>query len=155
MGSSIDTVQFICDQAGMGPRLTYRKMFGEYALYLDGKVIALVCDDQLFLKPTPEGRAFLGPVREAPPYPGIRPFPVLSAELDDPERLAIAFEVTARALPPPKPKKPKVPKADRAKTTRAGARAKGLPKTGARRKAKASTKTAVKSAARKKAAKKK
>ena len=81
----------------------------------------------------------LGPVREAPPYPGIRPFPVLSAELDDPERLAIAFEVTARALPPPKPKKPKVPKADRAKTTRAGARAKGLPKTRARRKAKANT----------------
>jgi TfoX/Sxy family transcriptional regulator of competence genes len=42
MGSSPDTVQFICDQAGLGARLTFRKMFGEYALYLDGKVVALV-----------------------------------------------------------------------------------------------------------------
>lgn len=104
MASSLATVQYICDQAGLGPRLGFRKMFGEYALYLEGKVIALVCDDQLFLKPTAEGRAFLGAVPEAPPYPGCKPFPVLSAELDDPERLAQALEITARALPMPKAK---------------------------------------------------
>lgn len=150
MGSSIDTVQYICDQAGMGSRLTYRKMFGEYALYLDGKVIALVCDDQLFLKPTTEGRAFLGPVPEAPPFPGIRPFPVLSAELDDPERLAIAFEVTARALPPPKPKKPKLPGA-----ARAAAKAKASPKAKAKGKKTMKKKAIVRPAARMKAAKKK
>jgi TfoX/Sxy family transcriptional regulator of competence genes len=115
MGSSIETVQFVCDQAGLGARLTYRKMFGEYALYIDGKVIALVCDDQLFLKPTPEARAFLGDVPEAPPYPGCKPFPVLSAELDDPERLRAAFEITARALPEPKPKA-KAKKKAKAKT---------------------------------------
>src|ERR1041384_4693516 len=79
-------------------------MFGEYALYMDGKVVALVCDDQLFLKPTPEGKAFLGPVPEAPPYPGIRPFPMLSALLDEPERLAAALSITADALPLPKAK---------------------------------------------------
>jgi TfoX/Sxy family transcriptional regulator of competence genes len=104
MASSPDTVQFICDQAGLGARLTFRKMFGEYALYVDGKVVALVCDDQLFLKPTPEGKAYLGPVPEAPPYPGIRPFPILSALLDDPERLAAALSITADALPLPKTK---------------------------------------------------
>lgn len=102
MGSSQDTVQFICDQAGLGARLTFRKMFGEYALYLDGKVVALVCDDQLFLKPTPEGRTLLGAVPEGAPYPGCRPFLMLSAELDDPERLSTALETTARALPAPK-----------------------------------------------------
>jgi TfoX/Sxy family transcriptional regulator of competence genes len=106
MGTSLDTVQFICDQAGLGSRLSHRKMFGEFALYLDGKVIALVCDDQLFLKPTAAGRAFLGPVPEAAPFPGAKLFPLLSAELDDPERLAGAFEVTAAALPAPKPKAP-------------------------------------------------
>ena len=104
MASSPDTVQFICDQAGLGARLTFRKMFGEYALYVDGKVVALVCDDQLFLKPTPAGKAYLGPVPEAPPYPGIRPFPMLSGLLDDPERLATALSITADALPMPKPK---------------------------------------------------
>lgn len=127
MGSSADTVQYICDQAGLGHRLTWRKMFGEYALYLDGKVIARVCDDQLFLKPTPEGRAYLGPGPEAPPFPGAKMFPLLSAELDDPERLAGAFEVTARALPEPKPKTPK--KKPKAKTkTKTPARKKAAKK---------------------------
>jgi TfoX/Sxy family transcriptional regulator of competence genes len=104
MGSNVATVQFICDQAGLGNRLTFRKMFGEYALYLDRKVVALICDDQLFLKPTPEGRTYLGNVTEAPPYPGCKNFFLLSAELDDSDRLAEALRVTARALPEPKPK---------------------------------------------------
>lgn len=104
MGSSADTVQFICDQAGLGKRLTFRKMFGEYALYLDGKVVALICDDQLFLKPTPEGLKFLGKVSEAPPFPGAKNFYLLSSELDDTEMLSEALRVTARALPEPRPK---------------------------------------------------
>ncbi len=104
MASSIDTVHFICDQAGLGARLTFRKMFGEFALYLDGKVIALVCDDQLFLKPTPEGQACLGRAPEAPPYPGAKLHFLLSTELDDPETLNMALQVTARALPEPRPK---------------------------------------------------
>lgn len=104
MASSVGTVQFICDQAGLGKRLTFRKMFGEYALYLDGKVVALVCDDQLFLKPTPEGRAYLGDVSEAAPFPGAKNFFLLSADLDDPDRLSEALRVTARALPEPRPK---------------------------------------------------
>ena len=105
MASSIDTVQYICDQADLDQRLAFRKMFGEYALYLDRKVVALICDDQLFLKPTPEGKAYLGKVSEAPPYEGAKNFYLLSAELDDPERLREVLQVTARALPEPKPKR--------------------------------------------------
>jgi TfoX/Sxy family transcriptional regulator of competence genes len=104
MASRIDTVEFICDQSGLGRRLTFKKMFGEYALYLDAKVVAFICDDQLFLKPTPEGRSYLGQVSEAPPYPGAKNYFLLTAELDDPERLMQALRVTANALPEPKPK---------------------------------------------------
>jgi TfoX/Sxy family transcriptional regulator of competence genes len=104
MASNVGTVQFICDQAGLGKRLTFRKMFGEYALYLDGKVVALVCDDQLFLKPTPEGRTYLGAAAEAPPYPGAKNFFLLSSELEDPDRLSGALRITARTLPEPRPK---------------------------------------------------
>ena len=104
MASKVDTVQFICDQAGLGKRVTFRKMFGEYALYFDAKVVALICDDQMFLKPTPEGQAYLGDVTAAPPYPGAKKFFLLSSEIDDPERLCGALLVTARALPEPRPK---------------------------------------------------
>jgi TfoX/Sxy family transcriptional regulator of competence genes len=119
MGSSIDTVQFICDQAGLGARLTYRKMFGEYGLYVDGKIVALVCNDQLFLKPTPEAKAFLGEMPEAPPYPGCKPFPLLGGVLDDPERLKAALEITASVLPEPKPKMKKARKKAKAAVAKA------------------------------------
>ena len=99
MASNLDTALYICDQAGLGRRLTYRKMFGEFAVYLDGKVVALICDDELFLKPTPECRAYLGEVTEAPPFPGAKNFYLLSAILDDPDRLGEALRITARALP--------------------------------------------------------
>lgn len=71
-----------------------------------------MCDDQLFLKPTDEGRGFLGTITEGAPYPGAKAHFLLADELEDPERLARALEITAAALPAPKPKpaKRKVPK---------------------------------------------
>jgi TfoX/Sxy family transcriptional regulator of competence genes len=104
MATRADTVQYIADQAGLGRRLEFRRMFGEYAVYVDGKVTALVCDDQLFLKPTVEGRGFLGTVTEGAPYPGAKPHYLLTEELEDPERLARLLNITAAALPAPKPK---------------------------------------------------
>lgn len=110
MASDPDTIAFITDQSGLGARLTHRRMFGEYALYLNTKVVAFVCDNRLFLKPTGAGRALLGMPGEAPPYPGAKNYFLLEAELDDPPLLRLAFEVTEAALPLPKPKsKPKPP----------------------------------------------
>ncbi|GJD51723.1 hypothetical protein OPKNFCMD_4478 [Methylobacterium crusticola] len=55
MASQQSTVDFILEQAGAAGALSARRMFGEYALYCDGKTVALVCDDQLFLKLTEAG----------------------------------------------------------------------------------------------------
>ena len=55
MATRQSTIDFLLDQLADLPGVRARKMFGEYALYLDEKVVALVCDDQLFLKPTPAG----------------------------------------------------------------------------------------------------
>lgn len=107
MASDLTTVTFIVDQSGLGPRLAFRRMFGEYALYLQGKVVAFVCDNKLFLKPTDAGRALLGTPTEAPAYPGSKMHFLLEGELDEPELLRRAFEVTASALPLPPPKPPR------------------------------------------------
>jgi TfoX/Sxy family transcriptional regulator of competence genes len=104
MASSTDIVQYIVDQVGLGRRLSSKKMFGEFALYLDGKIVALVCDDQLFLKPTDQAKVFLGKVNLAPPYPGAKDYLLLAGELDDPDRLREAVLITAKALPESKPK---------------------------------------------------
>lgn len=118
MGSSADTVQFIVDQAGLGGALQFRKMFGEYALYLDGKVVALVCDDQLFVKPTAGGRAELGKVVERPPYPGAKNHFLFAEQLDDRELLRRVLLRTAAELPEPKARTPRAAAASRRKAPR-------------------------------------
>jgi TfoX/Sxy family transcriptional regulator of competence genes len=104
MASDFKTVAFIVDQSGLGTRLGYKRMFGEYALYLNTKVVAFVCDNKLFLKPTDAGRALLGSPTEAPAYPGSKNYFLLQEELEDPALLRKAFEVTESVLPLPKPK---------------------------------------------------
>lgn len=84
--------------------VSYRKMFGEYAIYVDGKVVALLADNQCFVKPTAEGRAFLGTVEEAPPYPGAKHHFLVTDLLDDRQRLSTLVRITADATPAPKKK---------------------------------------------------
>ncbi len=110
MATDLSFVQYVCEQTGL-QALTYKKMFGEYALYLDGKVVALICDNQVFLKPTAEARAMLSNVVEASPYPGAKPSLRLGDELDDRDLLKRLLETTALALPAAKPKpSPRKPK---------------------------------------------
>ena len=113
MATRQSTIDFLLDQLADLPGVRARKMFGEYALYLDEKVVALVCDDQLFLKPTPAGRALLGEgAREGEAYPGAKPSLLLGPDdLENAERLSALVRATAAALPAPKPKKPKRAKA--------------------------------------------
>jgi TfoX/Sxy family transcriptional regulator of competence genes len=106
MSSDVKTVSFIADQSGLNSRLTSKGMFGEYALYLNGKVVAFVCDNKLFLKPTEAGRALLGSPTEAPAYPGSKNYFLLEEELEDPELLRKALEITESDLPLPKSKPP-------------------------------------------------
>ena len=109
MATSQSTIDFLLDQLTSLPAVRARKMFGEYALYCDEKVVALVCDNRLFVKITPPGKALVSTrYEEGEAYPGATPAMVIGAdEIEDGERLCELLRVTAAALPPPKPKKPK------------------------------------------------
>lgn len=107
MASDQDFVDFIVDQLQNAGDITSRKMFGEYAIYCDGKVTALVCDNQLFVKPTQAGRSFIGEVVEAPPYPGAKMSFLIEDGFEDREWISDLVRITAEELPVPKPKKKK------------------------------------------------
>jgi TfoX/Sxy family transcriptional regulator of competence genes len=111
MASDLEFVKYICGQMGTAGQITFHKMFGEFAIYCEGKVVALVCDDQLFVKPTPGGRSVAGSIEEAPPYPGAKPYFLIGDRIDDREWLSNLIRVTGSGLPEPKPKKPKTKKA--------------------------------------------
>jgi TfoX/Sxy family transcriptional regulator of competence genes len=100
-----DIVDFLLEQLSGVPDVTARKMFGEYAIYSTGKVVALVCDDQLFVKPSDAGRKFIGRVTEGEPYPGAKAcFLVEGDQWEDGDWLSELIRVTAKALPMPKAK---------------------------------------------------
>jgi TfoX/Sxy family transcriptional regulator of competence genes len=105
MASKQSTVDFIVEQIAAAGAITAKKMFGEYGIYCDGKVVALVCDDKLFVKPTVAGKAFAGKIKEAPAYSGAKPSLLVSAERrNDSEWLSKLIRITATGLPIPKKK---------------------------------------------------
>ena len=85
-------------------------MFGEYGIWCDGKIVALICDNKLFMKPTEAGRAFIGNVVEAPPYPGAKNSFLIEERIDDKEWLSELVRLTDNELPAPKPRKKKAKK---------------------------------------------
>ena len=107
MASDQEFVDFVVDQIRNAGEITSRKMFGEHAIYCDGKVAALVCDNRLFVKPTEAGRSFIGEVVEAPPYPGAKNSFLIEDGLEDREWITDLVKITAKELPEPKPKKKK------------------------------------------------
>lgn len=105
MGTRQATVDFILGQISAAGNVAAKKMFGEYAIYCDDKIVALVCDDQLFLKPTSSARALLGDVIEAPPYEGAKPSLLISPDRwEDHEWMTQLIRVSTAELPAPKPK---------------------------------------------------
>ena len=106
MASNPEYVQYIADQLGAAGQITYRKMFGEYGMYLDGKLFALICDNQFFVKVTEAGRKLRPELEETPPYEGAKNY-LLVEDVDDREALVEFVTATCGELPAPKPKKPK------------------------------------------------
>ena len=105
MANDQDFVDFVIDQVENGCQVSYRHMFGGTSLYLNGKVVALICDNQLFVTPTAAGREYIGMVVEAPPFPGAMNSFLIEDEIEDAEWLTELFVLTERELPAPKPKK--------------------------------------------------
>ncbi len=86
-------------QAG---QIRTRKLFSEYAIYCDSKVVAFVCDDELFVKPTDAGRQSIGSVVEKPAYPGSKLYFWISGDQwEDPDWLSQLIQRTATVLPLP------------------------------------------------------
>lgn len=107
MATDQSFVDHITDQARLGDRLTCRKMFGEFGFHLDGKFVAMACDDSFFLKATRALEDHGLDLPRRPPYPGAKPYPVADELIDDPELLARVLLATAALLPEAKAKRPK------------------------------------------------
>ena len=106
MASRLEYVRYVAEQLSGAGEITYKKMFGEYGLYCDGKIFANVSDDQLFVKITEAGRRLFPGLPEAPPYPGAKNC-FLIEDVDDRDFLTALTLATCQALPETKKKRGK------------------------------------------------
>lgn len=109
MATKQSTIDYIEDQLADVPGIRSRKMFGEYALYCGDKVVALVCDNQLFVKITEAGKIFVGAgYEEGNAYPGAKSsMRIDEDQIEDHAWLCELIRITEQHLPVPKRKKMK------------------------------------------------
>jgi len=97
--SNPDLVQYIVEQAFKAGEVRARKMFGDYALYCNDKVVGLICDDYLYLKPFKQLEPFLheGDRHMQPPYEGAKPHYVIT-DVDDADYVSLLVHKVAENI---------------------------------------------------------
>lgn len=73
MATQKETVEFLLAKLRQPTRFSARAMFGEYALYADGQMVALICDDQLYVKIMPASQELEALCEKDAPYAGAKP----------------------------------------------------------------------------------
>lgn len=98
--SNPNLVQYIVDQAAKAGEMRARKMFGDYALYCDDKVVGLICDNYLYLKPFAQLKPLLldEDRQMQPPYDGAKPHYVIT-NVDDADYLSLLVRTVAKNIP--------------------------------------------------------
>ena len=105
MSSSVEFVEYVVEQiAGTGD-IRYKKMFGEYMVYVNNKPVLLVCDDTVYVKMRDEIAEEMSGADIGNPYDGARPHYIL--DIDDQVLSRDIVSIMEPITPIPKPKKPK------------------------------------------------
>ncbi len=105
MASSLDFIEFICSQIEEAGTVRYRKMFGEYMVYLDEKPVILVCNDIAYIKQHPSVSDIMQDAETGIPYEGAKEHYILDVEHKHP--LLETVKILSKVLPYPKEKKKK------------------------------------------------
>lgn len=116
MASSEEFTQYVIGQLEEVGCITYKKLFGEYGLWNEGKFFGTVEDNQFYVKKTEAGKKLLPGAEPVAPHGGT-PGMYAVEELEDKAFLAELVRATCAELPAPKPRKPKAKRTKSAKKT--------------------------------------
>ncbi len=105
MASTPDFVNFACDQIRGAGVVRYRKMFGEYLVYVNDKPILLICDDTVYVKPHECIRELMSGTVMGVPYQGAKEHYIL--DIDNGEHSREVVMLLEQVTPIPKPRKRK------------------------------------------------
>lgn len=97
MATSIEYIEYICEQIKNTGAVRYRKMFGEYMVYVDEKPILTVCDNTVFVKMLPDIQELMKQADTGYPYEGAKEHYVL--DIDNEELTTKVVEVLKSVIP--------------------------------------------------------
>lgn len=103
MATSKEFIEYVCEQIPQGYAVAYRKMFGEYMAYVNGKPIFLVCDNTVYVKKIPPLAELMQGAECGVPYGGAKEHYIL--DIENVDVTARAVEILERETPLPKKKK--------------------------------------------------
>lgn len=103
MSTTVDFIEFVCEQIEGTGTIRYRKMFGEYMVYVNNKPVLLVCDNTVFVKMVP---SIDGRIKEKGiPYKGAKEHYILDVDNKDFSREIVSILESVTPVPVPKGKK--------------------------------------------------
>lgn len=106
MASNIDFVNYVVDQIGGVGEISYRKMFGEYMVYVNQKPIVLICDNTAYVKKLDCVKELMETEETGYPYDGAKEHYIL--DIDDRETAKNIVLALEKVIPVPKKKVKKV-----------------------------------------------
>ena len=112
MASDLEFVEYVCEQIGDAGKISYKKMFGDYTIYCEKKVIGLICDNRFFVKKTQGGENFYSGCAEDFPYFGAK-LHFVPDRIDERDFMTGFIRATYDSLPDPKPKAEKKKKIEK------------------------------------------
>lgn len=105
MATQKETAEFILQKLRGPGQFSVRAMFGEYALYADGKVAGLICDDLLRVRIVPASKELESLCEKGPPYPGAKPYYIIEeVQLSTIENLSSILMAVVNSMPEKKKK---------------------------------------------------
>lgn len=103
MATSQDFVDFVCDQIGTAWYPRWKKMFGEYMVYVNDKPLFLVCDNTVYVKKLESLKSLLSEENTGFPYPGAKEH--FTLDMEDRELVQTVTALLEKEIPVPVKKK--------------------------------------------------
>ena len=105
MATTVDFIEYVCGQIEGTGAVRYKKMFGEYMVYVNDKPILLVCDNTVFVKILPGLDALMSDAEKGNPYSGAKEHYILDIDNASLAREVVAVLEPVTSLPKPRKKK--------------------------------------------------
>ena len=80
MATTVDYIEFVCGQIDGNYDIRYKKMFGEYMVYVNDKPVLLVCDNTVYVKKIEPLKDLMADAECGLPYEGTKEHYILDIE---------------------------------------------------------------------------